>query len=321
MIRHNGAGVAVLGLVFALAISACSGNSQEEPSTTEGVAGTASGEMLAMPSSDEAAAYDSDASGASSAVAPTMRGASEASGGGASPAQPIVDLLGRKVIRNGTLDLEVESVGESYDRVSALASSLGGYVAEASFSGEADSRTARLVIRVPAERYDQALTDLRGFATEVRSIASNAQDVTGEVTDLDAALRNLRAVEAQYVELLSRAQAIPDILQVQERLQQVRADIEQTEGRLALLNRLTDLATITVQLSPVPAAPAQANGVRTPLDAASGAWEASLDSLRQVAVVGVAVVVYSWWLVPVAAVVLFVALRLLRQRRAAVQSL
>lgn len=293
-----------------LVAAACSGDSPDRMQGEDGGATTASsgGDTAAMPSSEESAAYDRDA--------PTLASSAGAAAPGG-PAQPVVDLLGRKVIRSGTLDLEVESVAESYDRVSALATSLGGYVAEASFSGAEESRNARLVIRVPAERYDQAVDDLRGLAKEVRAINSNAQDVTGEFTDLDAALRNLRAVEAQYVELLTRAQAIPDILQVQERLQVVRADIEQTEGRLALLNHLTDLATITVQLTPVPAAPAQVgDGTRTPAEAASAAWEASLDSLRQVAVVGVAVVVYSWWLVPIAAVVFFVALRMARARRA-----
>lgn len=305
----------VAAAFLALAIAACSGDAPERAST-EGSGTTANGEgrdTMALPASEDSAAYDSDKPRASS-------GAGVAAPGGAgSPGQPVVDLLGRKVIRNGALDLEVESVADSYDRISALATSLGGYVAEASFSGSEESRNARLVIRVPADRYDQAVDDLRGFAREVRSINSNAQDVTGEVTDLDAALRNLRAVEARYVELLTRAEAIPDILQVQERLQVVRADIEQTEGRLALLNRLTDLATITVQLAPVPAAPAQVgDGTRTPAEAASAAWEASLDSLRQVAVVGVAVIVYSWWLAPIVAIACFVVLRMLRARRAAV---
>ena len=297
-----------------VAVAACSGDSRDSTSGEDGGGTTASSgrDVAAMPSSEESAAYDSDT------PALTSSAGAAAPGGAASPAQPVVDLLGRKVIRNGSLDLEVESVAESYDRVSALATSLGGYVAEAGFSGSEESRNARLVIRVPAERYDQAVNDLRGYAKEVLAINSNAQDVTGEVTDLDAALRNLRAVEAHYIDLLTRAQTIPDILQVQERLQIVRADIEQTEGRLALLNRLTDLATITVQLTPVPAVPAQvSDGTRTPAEAASAAWEASLDSLRQVAVVGVAVIVYSWWLVPIAAIVFFVALRMLRARRAA----
>jgi Domain of unknown function (DUF4349) len=228
----------------------------------------------------------------------------------------VLDLLGRKVVRNGALDLEVESVADSYDRVSTLATSLGGYVSESSFVGAGDSRSARLVIRVPADRYEQALASLRGIAKDARSISSNAQDVTGEVTDLDAALRNLRAVEAQYIALLAQAHAIPDILQVQERLTAVRADIERTEGRLALLGRLTDLATITVQLAPVPVIPAQVDhSAKGPLEAASAAWEASLDSIRQVAVVGVSVIVYSWWLVPFGIVGTLVGMRLVRNRR------
>jgi hypothetical protein len=240
-------------------------------------------------------------------------------GDGTTTQQAAADLLGRKVIRNGALDLEVESVTEAYDRATRVATDLGGYVAESSFSGAADARSASITLRVPADRYDQALVQLRALASEVRSVSSTAQDVTGEVTDLDAALRNLRAVEAQYVELLGRAETIPDILQVQERLQAVRAEIEQTEGRRALLTRLTDLATITVQLAPLPAAPVQVQ-TRGPLEAAGDAWESSLDTIRQVAVVGVAVVVYSWWLLPLAAVVSFLVLRAIRTRRGALSA-
>jgi hypothetical protein len=173
------------------------------------------------------------------------------------------------------------------------------------------------VIRVPAESYDRAVADLRGLAKEVRSMSSTTQDATAQITDLEASLRNLRAVETQYIELLGRAEEVPDILQVQERLREVRAEIEQTEGRMALLNRLSDLATITVELMPVPAVAQTNGGSSSPADAAAGAWEASLDTLRNGARVAVAVAVYSWWLLPLAVVAVFVGRRLLRARRAA----
>jgi hypothetical protein len=298
-------------LLLALLVAGCSGDADESDNIATSEGGGSAGMPALLSQSGEV--YSRDASTSAAPPADSAAGA-ESGGSGSDIAQSTADVLGRKVIRNGTLELGVESVDDSYDRASAVASDLGGYVAESSFSGTVDARNARVVIRVPADRYDDALARLRGLATEVRSISSSAQDVTGEVTDLEAALRNLRAVEAQYVELLSRAQAIPDILQVQERLQDVRAEIDRTEGRRALLTRLTDLATITVQLAPVTTAPAHAE-TRTPLDAAGEAWEASLDSIRQVAVVGVSVVVYSWWLLPLVAVASLVARRFVRARR------
>lgn len=298
--------IAVTMAATALLAVSCSANTGQRDGTITSEAPDAPGILTQAD-----AGYSGD--GERNSVAPA---AGAATGGASDIAESSADLLGRKVIRTGTLELNVDSVADSYDRVSAIASDLGGYVAESSFTGTADARSARVVMRVPADRYDEALAGLRGLAVEVRSITSNAQDMTGEVTDIEAALRNLRAVEAQYVELLSRAQAIPDILQVQERLHTVRADIERTEARLALLTRLTDLATITVQLAPVPAVPAQA-GSRSPIDAAGEAWEASLESIRQVAVVGVSVLVYSWWLVPLLTLALLGARKLLRARRGA----
>ncbi|MGE0229610.1 MAG: DUF4349 domain-containing protein [Dehalococcoidia bacterium] len=236
---------------------------------------------------------------------------------GAATAAAVTDLLGRKIIRNGDLTLEVESVTAAYDEVGAVAVRLGGYVAEGSYAGVDERRTGRLIVRVPADNYDQAVRELRGLARHVSSASSSTQDVTGEVTDLEAALRNLRAVEAQYVTLITQAKTIQDTLQVQERLQAVRGDIEQTEARLALLNRLSDLATISVQLTPVVVAVESQSTRPSPAGAASAAWEASIETLRNVAVIGVAVLVYSWWLAPLIAAAAYLGRRQFRQRRSA----
>lgn len=247
-------------------------------------------------------------------------------GGAPGQAQASDDVLGRKVIRNGTLELEVRSVAEAYDRVSVIATSVGGYVQEGTFAGGsapttagrttgadvAPDRTARLVLRVPAARYEEAVASLRGVAENVRGIGVNTQDVTAEVTDLEATISNLRAVEAQYVQLLGRAQAISDVITVQEKVRQVRLEIERAQARLALTTRLTDLATITVRISPL-SPPAPSLEPPGPLAAARMGWDASLEVLRVTVSAVVLVAVFSWWLVPVVACSVLVV-RWLRRR-------
>ena len=236
--------------------------------------------------------------------------ASSDSAEAAPPALPdgasAADLLGRTIIRNGSVTLEVESVDASFEAVRSIAVANGGFVADSTFFGgsgrlgedgrdrDDGSRYAALTLRVPSERFDQVVAGLRGLAIQVTAISTSSQDITGEVTDLESDLRNLRAVEAQYLELLGRADAIGEVLQVQDRLNQTRAQIERTQGRLVLLESLADLATLRVELQTPGTPVVLETGTSGPLDAARAGWEASLDSLRNIASVGLAVVAYSW---------------------------
>ena len=226
------------------------------------------------------------------------------------------DLLGRTIIRNGSVALEVASVDESFEAVRSIAVANGGFVADSTFFGgspttdqDDGSRYAALTLRIPSESFEQVVAELRGLAVEVTSISTSSQDVTAEVTDLASDLRNLRAVEAQYLELLGRADAIGEVLQVQDRVNQTRSQIERVEGRLALIESLADLATLRVELR-TPLTPVVAeSGGSGPLDAASAGWEASLDTLRSIASVALAVTAFSWWLLP------FITIALIALRR------
>ena len=223
-------------------------------------------------------------------------------------------VLGRTIIRNGFVAIEVESVGAAFEATQALALTYGGYVADSSFSGgfggdddEERFTYASLTLRIPADRFDLVVDDLRGLAQNVISISTNTQDITGEVTDLESDLRNLRAVESTYLELLGEATEVGDVVLVHDRLTQTRGQIERIQGSLALLQSLSDLSTLHVELQSRPSdEPADGDSL---LDAVRGGWEASLATLNVVARATLAVIAFSWWIVPIVAVVLAVLYR------------
>ena len=239
---------------------------------------------------------DAEETAAAPAAVQPLRVEGSGSGGDVASA----DLLGRTIIRNGSLNLEVQSVEQAFARVTAIAGEQGGFVANSTLErGGGDGyRYAHLTLRIPAERFDQTIEALRAIAAEVLHVSTTSQDVTGEVTDLEAGLRNLRSVEAQYLTLLTNAKEISDILQVQDRLTETRGQIERSEGRLALLESLADLSTLSVDLQQTAQAP-DGDGGGGPLDAAGEAWDASLATLNVIATAVVVVVVYSWWLLPI----------------------
>ena len=247
--------------------------------------------------------------GGRSAGEPSAKAAdgADSAGPSADPLAPdaaLQGLLDRKIVQSASLDIEVEEVGRAFQDIVRVAETAGGFVGSSAFSRLDDQQVADLTIRVPAGEYQGVLAQIRDMG-EVTTEGSEAKDATEEYTDLGARLRTLQATEQRYLELLARAETINDILVVQDRLDAVRAQIEQVQGRINLLDSLTDLATITVHIRPlvVAADTSGGDGGPHPIRAAEQAWERSLDALAGLATAALVVAAFSWWLVPPALLV------------------
>jgi uncharacterized protein DUF4349 len=153
----------------------------------------------------------------------------------------------RKIIRNGSLDLLVNDVGQSIGKIGSLVTALGGFV-EKSSQTNSGGHSASITVRVPAARLDQAIAQIKVLATTVDRESVEAQDVTRQFIDLDARLRNAQAEEAQYLQILKRATTIKDTLDVTEKLSDVRGRIEQMQGEMKFLTSQIDMSTLEILL-------------------------------------------------------------------------
>jgi hypothetical protein len=156
--------------------------------------------------------------------------------------------IDRKIVKTGYMTLEVNDITEAIAGITRVANELNGYVVSSDQSGDKDTTYGRIAIRVPSDRFNEALDRLRKLAVKVPNESTSSQDVTEEYTDLQAQLRNLEATEAQYLEILKKAEKVEDILAVQRELSNVRGQIEQIKGRIQYLERTSDMALIEVYL-------------------------------------------------------------------------
>ena len=215
----------------------------------------------------------------------------------------------RRIVRRGYMTLEVEDISQAISDIAAVATELGGYVVSSRKRGDENATHGRISIRVPADRFDEALDKLRKLAVNVPDESTESQDVTEEYTDLKAQLRNLEATEAQYLELLKKAKTVEDTLKVYQALSSVRGEIERVKGRIQYLERTSDMALIEINLQ------------RTkPLGQPGWSALKTLESaVRGLAILGRVLADVAIWLVvfcpvwiPIAVVVIF----LWRRRRA-----
>ena len=155
----------------------------------------------------------------------------------------------RKIIRTTTLGLLVEDTRKTAPEVEKLAVRFGGYVEKMEISQAKDlAQHAELLLRVPATRLDDVRSEIKRLARLVESDKTEARDVTKEFVDSEARLRNYRAEERQYLEIMRHATKVADTLNTAEHLSEVRGRIEQLQGELKYLSQQVEMASISVNL-------------------------------------------------------------------------
>ena len=154
----------------------------------------------------------------------------------------------RKIVITGSINMEVADISKSLDDIAAIASQYNGYVVSSNQRGDNDSPSGYISIRVPSDKFNDALQKFKTLATKVTYENTNSQDVTEQYLDLKAQLKNYEATEAQYLELLKKAESVKDILEVQRELSTVRGSIERTKGRILYIERTADMSLIEINL-------------------------------------------------------------------------
>jgi hypothetical protein len=156
----------------------------------------------------------------------------------------------RKMVRTSSIDLVVKSPAAAAEKIQQLAEHMGGYLVSSQVSGEQNAINATLTLRVPAARFEEVRGEIRKFGLRVESDRMEAQDVTKDYVDKEARLRNLRAQEEQYLGILKRAATVKDTLEVSDKLNGVRGEIEQQQGEFDALSKQVETVAITVSLRP-----------------------------------------------------------------------
>ncbi len=160
----------------------------------------------------------------------------------------------RLVIKNGDMTIVVADPSQSMNEIAQMAEAMGGFVVTANlFQSHSESGVeipqASITIRVPAEQFDEALSNIRNLSDRIPINENiNSQDVTREYTDLQARLRNLEATEAQLVEIMDDARQTEDVLSVYNELVRIREQIEVIKGQIQYYEQSAALSSISVEL-------------------------------------------------------------------------
>lgn len=192
------------------------------------------------------------------------------SGAGADTGATSGPVDGAKIVKTGTLDVQVAHAGLrlAVNRVTGATTGLGGYVADSKTSYGGSEPTAEVTVRVPAANFETAITRLKALTgVTVLSDSENGTDVTGQYVDLQAQLNAATVNRDALLTVLSHAQSIGDILAVHDRVMAADTQVEQLQGQINVLNDQATFSSIAITLSEKPEPSAS---VVHPVNAQSG---------------------------------------------------
>lgn len=161
----------------------------------------------------------------------------------------------RKLIRTVTLDAETENFDKLIQTVEARVNSLGGYIENMNVQNGNDyydnmTKSATMAIRVPKDRLDDFVSEVAEQSNIIRKQES-AEDITLDYVDTESRKKVLSAEQERLLAFLQEAQSIEEIIALEERLSEVRYELELMESQLRTYDNMVDYSTVYLSIEEV----------------------------------------------------------------------
>ena len=153
----------------------------------------------------------------------------------------------QKIIKTGNLRFETGNLETTYEQVKLAVKKGKAFIQNDSEGKDYNSVYRKLTVRIPSENFDVFIKDVSNGVSYFDNKEINAQDVTAEYIDLDARLIAKKKLESRYLELLSKATKMSEMLAIEAQLSAIREEVEAKEGQLRYLQSQVSLSTITIE--------------------------------------------------------------------------
>jgi hypothetical protein len=169
--------------------------------------------------------------------------------------QDAQDARTRVILKTASLQLVVDAADSSLATISKMAETMGGWVVTSSTSmvttaaGQSVAQGS-ITIRVPSDKLDEAMSQIKSGAGKVNYENVSGQDVTQQYVDLTSRLTNLEAAEVQLRKIMDDARKTEDVLNVYNQLVSTRGEIEQIRGQIQYFDEASAFSSISMDLIP-----------------------------------------------------------------------
>ncbi|MEW9530301.1 DUF4349 domain-containing protein [Microbispora sp. NPDC049125] len=226
-------------------IAGCGGDPVATSGTEDGAGSAAAAPAAAQPRE----ALDAGRTGTTEQAGKDAAGGS-GGGSGGGDRKVAIQPEQRSIIYTAQMSVRVKDVQAAADRARAIVTGAGGYVAEEKSSSLSSGDRAVITFKVPPAGYPDVIAQLSRDLGKRESMHQDTEDVTEEVADVDSRVKSAKSALDQFRTLLSDANKIGEILQIEREISDREAELESLQARQKSLAAQTGMATVTLTLAP-----------------------------------------------------------------------
>lgn len=151
----------------------------------------------------------------------------------------------------------------------------GGEISEETQTSQADHMEVDLVCRVPFQNFDKLIEKIdENFKIYSKNIET--EDATKQYIDISARLKTKKDLENRYLQMLSKAQKVSDMIEIEKELAKIREEIEAAESQINYLKNQSQKSTLNIHLRDI----SSTNSTNRFFSAFKNGWEGFLDFLE-----------------------------------------
>ena len=164
-----------------------------------------------------------------------------------------------KLIYSASATVETTEFDRTIEKLSALVEQYGGFVESSSINGSnyytqsrgySSERYASYVIRVPSGKFSALMGSLSTLGNVPYS-HTYTENITAQYYDTDARLSAYQTQEARLLEMMEAAETVEDLIAIEEKLTELRYQIESLQSTLKNWDRQVAYSTLDLEVQEV----------------------------------------------------------------------
>ncbi|MCF7568725.1 DUF4349 domain-containing protein [Sabulilitoribacter arenilitoris] len=153
----------------------------------------------------------------------------------------------QQIIKESYLHFETQNLDKTYNQIKQFIIQNKGFIQDDQSNKSYSRITRSLTIRIPINNFQKTIDSISNRVEFFDTKRVSSKDVTEEFIDLEARLKAKQTLEKRYLELLSKAKNVKEILEIEKELSKIREEIEAKQGRLKYLTNKVALSTLNIE--------------------------------------------------------------------------
>lgn len=162
-----------------------------------------------------------------------------------------VVLENRKLVYRVQMVIQSIAFEDSISKINAKVAELGGYIQSSQISGNdygySGGKSGSVVARIPSEKLNKFLNSSKSFGN-ISSQSQSIEDITMRYTDVEAREESLQVELDRLLELVKKADKLEDVIRLEERLSQIRYELDSLKSQIKVMDNEVSYSTINMDI-------------------------------------------------------------------------